>query len=106
MMWALWIYPLLKQEFIMTHLLPKIFTGLALATVLAPSIAFADVALGDMVGTTDVEIQNKLEMAGYSIDEIEREDGKIEVDAKSGDQEFEIVIAADSGKVIKIELED
>lgn len=90
----------------MTHILSKALTGLALATVLTPSIAFADVTLGDIIGTTDAQIQSKLETAGYTIDEIEREDGKIEVEVKSGNQEFEIVIASDSGKVIEIEPED
>ena len=90
----------------MTHISPKALTGLALATVLTPSIAFADVTLGDIIGTTDAQIQSKLETAGYTIDEIEREDGKIEVEVKSSNQEFEIVIASDSGKVIEIEPED
>jgi len=78
----------------------------AAVLITAPSIALAAVSLGDVVGTTDEEIRAKLEAAGYVIDEIEREDGEIEVEATLDGQELEFVIAPDTGTVMEMELDD
>ena len=54
---------------------------LAPLVALAPAIAFAGISVGDTLGTEEAEIRQKLEAAGYTIEEVEREDGEIEVEA-------------------------
>lgn len=76
------------------------------AAICAPAIAFAAVNVGETVGVSDEEILSKLEAAGYTEIEIEREDGEIEVEAMLNGQSFEIEIAADTGQIEEIELED
>ena len=78
----------------------------ALAALSLPAVAFAAVQTGDPVGLTDAEITSKLEAQGYAVEEIEREDGEIEVYATLDGQLFEIELAADTGAVTETELED
>ncbi len=76
------------------------------AAIAIPASALAAVSVGETVGTSDEEIRAKLEAAGYMVDEIEREDGEIEVEASLDGRSFEIEIAPDSGIVVEMELED
>lgn len=82
-------------------------TKLALvAGLLVPGMAFAQINVGDTMGVTESEILSTLEADGYRVLEIEMEDGEIEVEAVLDGQTYEIEIAADSGLILEIELDD
>lgn len=81
----------------------KLLLSLALAT-LAPMVAMAMPAVGDMVGTAPDAVKAALEAAGCPVDEFEAEDGKIEAkctDAATG-KAMEIYIDPASGNVTEI----
>ena len=77
-----------------------------LAGLLVPGVALAQINAGDTMGVTDAEILSTLEAEGYRVIEIEMEDGEIEVEAVRDGQMFEIEIAADTGLILEIELDD
>lgn len=77
-----------------------------LAGLLVPGVALAQINVGDTMGVTDAEILSTLEAEGYRVLEIEMEDGEIEVEAIRDGQMFEIEIAADTGLILEIELDD
>lgn len=83
-------------------------TGLSTAALLIaiPVGAWAQLSVGDSVGTTEAEIRAKFEAAGYTIEEIETEDGEIEVEFMSEGQEFEAEIDTTTGKIVEIDAED
>ena len=80
-----------------------ISTGILVALI--PAAAFASFAVGETVGTDLDEIRAKFESQGYTVTEIEVEDGEIEVEYVLDGQEFEVTIAADTGEVLEDELE-
>ena len=82
------------------------FTAGAATLLIAPAIAFADVSPGDVIGTADQDIRANLEAAGYTVLEVEREDGELEAEVLIDGQEFEIGIAPETGEVIEIEPDD
>ena len=90
----------------MTIRKPRTLAALASAAILAPVIAFAAVSVGDSLGTSDADIRAKLEAAGYTVNEIEREDGEIEVEAVRDGLPVEIEIASDTGMIVEIEVDD
>ncbi len=47
----------------------------------------------------------QLESEGYTVTEVEIEDSEIEIEAEKDGQERELVLAADSGKVLSDEME-
>lgn len=77
-------------------------TGLALAL---PFTAFAAVGVGDVLGTNDGDIRASLEAQGYSVEEIEREDGGFEVEATINGEELEIELS-DAGEILAIEFDE
>ena len=77
-----------------------------LAGLLVPGVALAQINAGDTTGVTDAEILSTLEAEGYRVLESEMEDGEIEVEAVRDGQMFEIEIAADTGLILEIELDD
>ncbi len=77
-----------------------------LAGLLVPGVALAQINVGDTMGVTDAEILSTLEAEGYRVLEIEMEDGEIEVEAIRDGQMFEIEIAADTGLILEIKLDD
>lgn len=79
---------------------------LAIAGVVLPSLAFAAVSVGDTIGVSDEDIREALTAQGYTIEEIEREAGEIEVEVMLNGQEFEIELDAETGMVVEVELED
>jgi uncharacterized membrane protein YkoI len=81
-----------------------ISTGILLGLI--PVAAFANFAVGDTVGTDIDEIRAKFEAQGYTVTEIEVEDGEIEVEYVLDGQEFEVTLAADTGEVLEVELEE
>ena len=79
---------------------------LASAAILTPMIAVAAVSVGDTLSADDTEIRAKLEAAGYTVKEIEREDGEIEVEAILDGRAVEIEIAPETGMIVEIEADD
>jgi hypothetical protein len=73
---------------------------------LIPAAALANFAVGDTVGTGIDEIRAKFESRGYTVTEIEVGDGEIEVEYVLDGQEFEVILAAGTGEVLEVELED
>ncbi|WP_171097907.1 PepSY domain-containing protein [Ruegeria sp. HKCCD7255] len=80
---------------------------LTLAGLIAavPALALANVGLGDKLGTDEAEIRAALEAQGYVIEEIELEDGEIEVELSKDGVETELVLSETEGVVTAIELE-
>lgn len=77
-----------------------------LATLLIPSAALAQINVGDPLGSSETAIQAALEAQGYTITELETEDGEIEVEATSGGQSFEFEISPETGLVLAASQED
>lgn len=77
----------------------------ALATLIAPTAALA-LTVGDTMTTDLDEIRSNFEADGYTVLEIETEDGEIEVEYEKDGQVFEVSIAADTGLILEVELED
>ncbi|WP_170349794.1 MULTISPECIES: PepSY domain-containing protein [Ruegeria] len=73
--------------------------------VTAPALALANVGLGDKLGTSEAEIRSTLEAQGYQIEEIEFEDGEIEVELSKDGVETELVLTETDGEVTAIEIE-
>jgi uncharacterized membrane protein YkoI len=78
---------------------------LAIAALI-PAAALAKFAVGDTVGTDPAEIRAAFEAEGYTVTEVEIEDGEIEVEYVEDGVEFEVTIAAETGLVSEIETED
>ena len=72
----------------------------------APVLALANVGLGDKLGTSESDIRATLEAQGYQIEEIEFEDGEIEVELIKDGVETELVLSETDGVVTAIELEE
>ncbi|MHA7772031.1 PepSY domain-containing protein [Roseibium sp. M-1] len=77
-------------------------TGLLAST----GIALAAVTAGDTLGTSEEDIRNALTSQGYTVEEIETEDGEIEAEVSLDGQEMEVVVDAKSGLVLEVELEE
>jgi hypothetical protein len=90
------------------EILMNTFIPLALAALIlgAPTLATAQVALGDKLGTTDAEIRVAIENAGYSLNEIAREEGVVELAIQRNGVENEMILAAVDGAVLKLENEE
>lgn len=71
-----------------------------LTTLIIPGAALAQINAGDMLGSSETAIQATLEAQGYTITEIETENGEIEVEAKSGGQFFEFEVSPETGLVL------
>lgn len=87
----------------MKNLKPIVLSGLILAV---PAIAAAQFGLGDTIGTSDAEIHAAMEAQGYVVQEIEHEDGEIEVEVMIDGVETELVLSAVDGTLLEIETED
>jgi len=72
----------------------------------APALAMANISVGDTVGTDEAEIRAAVEAQGYTVTEIEIEDGEIEVEVLLDGVETELVVDMTTGIVTEIELED
>ena len=63
-------------------------------------------AVGGVLGTTVQEIVSVLAEQGYTVNEVERENGRIEAKVSRDGQRLEIKVDAESGRVVRIEAED
>jgi ribosome biogenesis SPOUT family RNA methylase Rps3 len=81
---------------------------LTLTTLLAatPVLVLANVSLGDKLGTDEAAIRSAMEAQGYVVEEIEFEDGEIEVELVKDGVETELVLSKSDGVVTAIEIED
>ncbi|MBG6172498.1 putative membrane protein YkoI [Labrenzia sp. EL_208] len=68
-------------------------------------VAAAAVSLGDNLGTTEDDVRSALTSQGYTVEEVETEDGKLEAEVTLDGQEMEVVVDASSGLVLEVELE-
>ena len=80
--------------------------SLLLAALLVPGAALAQIGVGDVLGTSEADVRAALEAQGYTVMEVEIEDGEIEVEAMVDGQEVEFEVAADTGAILEVELED
>ncbi|MFA3917320.1 PepSY domain-containing protein [Ruegeria hyattellae] len=81
---------------------------LTLTTLLAatPVLVLANVSLGDKLGTDEAAIRSAMEAQGYVVEEIEFENGEIEVELVKDGVETELVLSKSDGVVTAIEIED
>ncbi|GAB5447810.1 PepSY domain-containing protein [Gymnodinialimonas sp.] len=77
-----------------------------LAALLCPTIAFAQIGVGDVAGTDEAQILAFLEADGYTIQEVETEGDELEVYAMLDGVLFEIEVDLETGQIAEIELED
>ena len=77
-----------------------------LAGLLVPATAFAGLELGQTLGASEVDIRIALTEMGYTVEEIEIEDGEIEAEVTRDGVAYEVEVAVDTGQIIGIELED
>jgi hypothetical protein len=79
---------------------------LAALIIGTPALAMASISVGDSVGTDEAEIRAMVEAQGYTVQEIEIEDGEIEVEVLLNGVETELVVDMTTGIVTEIELDD
>ncbi len=79
---------------------------LGAALALPAHLAFAAVAQGDFAGKSKTEISSHLQQQGYSVREIETEDSLFEAYAELDGRTYEIYVDAETGKVLKVKLDD
>lgn len=90
----------------MTKTLAKTTALSVLALAVGSGIAFAELKVGDTLGTTEAEIQAALEAQGATIEEIETEDGMIEVEFTIAGAEQEVEVDPSTGAIVEIEADD
>jgi hypothetical protein len=83
-------------------------TLLVCALALLPTLASAEVKVGDMVGTDGATAKAALEKAGCPVEKFEAEDGKVEAVCKMADsgKMLEIVIDPATGAISDIKTGD
>lgn len=79
--------------------------SLIICAIAAPTLAIAEVAPGDMVGSDEAGIITLLEGQGYEVLESEVEDGIFEVEAMLDGAEVEIEVDLATGLVAEVEME-
>ncbi len=77
-----------------------------LAGLLVPAAAFAGLELGQTLGTAEEDVRKALTDMGYTVEEIEFEEDEIEAEVTLDGVAYEVEVAADTGQIIAIELED
>lgn len=81
-----------------------LFAGFTFATI--SNAAVQGMAEGDMVGKTEAEITAALETLGAKIDEIESEDGEIEVELTLDGVAYEVEVDLTTGLIAEVEMDD
>ena len=92
----------MKPERIHYEKTQKIIAGVA---TLMASAAIAYTNTGIVIPAQASEIAKQLEAEGWSIVEVEVEDGEVEIEAEKGDMEREVVVSLDTGEVLEDETE-
>ena len=78
---------------------------LVLAGVMAPSLAMAGFTLGDTLPSTEEALRAELSGQDFVVEEVEIDDGMLEVEATKDGIEYELVIKPDTGEIVEIEQE-
>lgn len=81
-----------------------LFAGLTFASI--SNAAVQGMAEGDMLGKTETEITTALEALGANIDEIESEDGEIEVELTLDGVAYEVEVDLTTGLIAEVEMDD
>lgn len=79
---------------------------LILAALLCPTIAFAQIGVGDVAGADEAQILAFLEAEGYTVQEVETEGLELEVEAMLDGVLYEIEVDLETGQIAEIEAED
>lgn len=77
-----------------------------LAALLCPTIAFAQISVGDVPGADEAQILAFLEADGYTIQDVETQGTELEVEAMLDGVLFEIEVDLETGQIAEIEAED
>lgn len=77
-----------------------------IAALSIPAIAFAQLNVGDTMGTTEADITAALTAQGYTVLEIEIENDEIEAEVALDGVESEITIDIATGQILEVELDD
>ncbi|MGH1413824.1 MAG: PepSY domain-containing protein [Pelagimonas sp.] len=80
--------------------------GLSAMIASVPVLAYAQLQLGDQVGTQEAVIRAWLEAQGAQVTETELDDGEIEVEYILDGAEYEAELDPATGAVIALELDD
>ena len=97
----------MMQSFISEgNYMSNFFNATAALILLAPGMAFAQIGLGDPLGSNEEEIRNSLVDLGFEITEYEVENGIAEVEVLLDRIAQEIEVSLDNGAIIEIEFED
>lgn len=78
----------------------------ASALALPAGVANAAVSTGDYVGKSQTKIAKSLKREGYKVLEFEMESGLIEVEVTYRGKQYEIVISAETGRILGIGIDD
>ncbi len=92
-----------------SHLKHSLFakaTATAAALALVPTIAIAGLSIGEKAGMTEADLRAYFEKQGYTVEEIETEDGETEVEVTLNDKEFEVTVETATGRITGIEEDD
>jgi hypothetical protein len=73
---------------------------------LAGGTGLGAVSTGDYLGKTKAEIAKSLETQGYEVEEFEKEDGLIEVEAAIDGVSYEIHVDPKTGEIVSFEEDD
>lgn len=85
----------------------RTLTTLAVLLALGTGTAFAaQVKEGDALGTKEAEISAALAAAGYKVEKIEEERGKLEAKASYDGAKFEIYVSPETGLVTRVKSDD
>lgn len=85
---------------------PVRIAAIAGAVMLLPMVAFAGMAPGDSVGTSEADIRAALAQQGYAVGEVETEDGSIQAEVTADGRSLEITVDRQTGKITAIEQDD
>ncbi len=80
--------------------------GAVSALAVTAGAAYANIAAGETLGTSEDEIRAALEGKGYTVEEFEMEGDAIEVELAMDGKMFEAEIDPATGEVLEIEVED
>ena len=74
-----------------------------LAALLFPTVAFAQIGVGDVAGTDEAQILAFLEANGYTIQDVETDRSELEVEVMLDGIAYEIEIDLATGQITEIE---
>ena len=61
---------------------------------------------GDSLGKTEADVRAALTQQGYTVGDVEREDGAIQAEVTANGQAMEVTVDRGTGKVVAVEQDD